>query len=399
MIANLVETTTTKIEQLASVCWSEVSASEFPGVLRQIEELSRRLDAAGAAGAAESAARAERAGRSISSAATALGKDLGLTAGQCRARIDAGRREGSPAMDAHRQGRITSGQERAIGEAVAELPEGTPEEASRDFSRHLTELAEAGASVRALIAAAARELAKVDPGRLERIEEQQQRRRELRSHRAGTDGLSSVGITCEPRLQALLAAVVARFGGPGQCISAPADPITGESADQGSLAADDTRTAGQRAYDALCHVLSMGLAVETRRDPRRGRHRGAVDRRAARCGRGGRPGWVGTDRRGCAVERRAGRIASRQQVLVPVSAVGRTRGTAPHRCRPRWPSATGQRDPTARPLRGPRRMYPPGMRTIRGRMSGPPRGGLGRGRPDHRGEPGPGLPDPPWLDR
>lgn len=262
MIADLVETTTTKIEQLASVCWSEVSASEFPGVLRQIEELSRRLDAAGAAGAAESAARAERAGRSISSAATALGKDLGLTAGQCRARIDAGRREGSPAMDAHRQGRITSGQERAIGEVVAELPEGTPEEASRDFSRHLTELAEAGASVRALIAAAARELAKVDPGRLERIEEQQQRRRELRSHRAGTDGLSSVGITCEPRLQALLAAVVARFGGPGQCISAPADPITGESADQGSLAADDTRTAGQRAYDALCHVLSMGLAVE-----------------------------------------------------------------------------------------------------------------------------------------
>ena len=165
-------------------------------------------------------------------------------------------------MDSHRQGRITAAQERAIGEAVAELPEEAPEEARRDFSRHLTALAESGASVRALTAAAARELAQADPGRLDRLEEQQQKRRELRVNRAGLDGLSTVGITCEPRLQALLAAVIARFGAPGQCIAAPEDPATGEAAGPDDLARSDTRTAGQRAYDALCHVLSLGLAVE-----------------------------------------------------------------------------------------------------------------------------------------
>ena len=261
MIEGLLETTTS-VEQLSSVRWSELSGSELSGALRRLEELSRRLDAISAAGAAESAGRAERAGRTVTSAATALGKELGLTAGQCRSRIDAGRREGSPAMDAHRRGRITAGQERAIGEAVDELPEGTPAEARRDFSRHLTELAEVGASVRAITAAAARELAKADPGRLERLEEQQQKRRELRAHRPGLDGLSSVGITCEPRLQALLAAVIARFACPGQCISASVDPETGEPVDRDELAAADTRTAGQRAYDALCHVLSLGLVVE-----------------------------------------------------------------------------------------------------------------------------------------
>ncbi|AWH91738.1 HNH endonuclease signature motif containing protein [Dietzia lutea] len=262
MISDLVESTTTSVEQLASVCWSEVSESELPVVLRRLEEVSRRVEAISAAGAAEAAGRAERAGRSVSSAATSLGKDLGLTAGQCRARIDAGRREGSPAMEAHRRGRITAGQERAIGEAVAELPEGTPDEAREDLSRHLTGLAQAGASVRALTAAAARELAKADPGRLERLEKMQQKRRELRAHRPGLDGLASMGITAEPRLQALLAAVIARFGGPGQCIAAPADPESGEQAGPEALAADDTRTAGQRAYDALCHVLALGLAVE-----------------------------------------------------------------------------------------------------------------------------------------
>lgn len=254
--------TTTRVCELAAVCWSEVPASELPGVLRQLEELSRRLEAINAAGAAEAAARAERTGRSVTSAATVLGKELGLTAGQCRSRIEAGRREGTPAMDSHRQGRITAAQERAIADAVAELPEGTPEEARRDFSRHLTGLAEAGASVRALTSAAARELAKADPGRLERLEEQQQKRRELRLNRAGLDGLSSVGITCEPRLQALLAAVLARFGAPGQCISAPEDPVTGEAASRDEIVESDTRTSGQRAYDALCHVLSLGLAVE-----------------------------------------------------------------------------------------------------------------------------------------
>ncbi|MCT2120029.1 HNH endonuclease [Dietzia cinnamea] len=262
MISDLVESTTTSVEQLASVCWSEVSESELPVVLRRLEEVSRRVEAISAAGAAEAAGRAERAGRSVSSAATSLGRDLGLTAGQCRARIDAGRRQGSPAMEAHRRGRITAGQERAIGEAVAELPEGAPDEAREDFSRHLTGLAQAGASVRALTAAAARELAKADPGRLERLEEMQQKRRELRAHRPGLDGLASMGITAEPRLQALLAAVIARFGGPGQCIAAPADPESGGQAGPEALAADDTRTAGQRAYDALCHVLALGLAVE-----------------------------------------------------------------------------------------------------------------------------------------
>ena len=254
--------TTTRVCELAAVCWSEVPATELSGVLRQLEELSRRLEAINAAGAAEAAARAERAGRSVTSAATGLGKELGLTAGQCRSRIEAGRREGTPAMDSHRQGRITAAQERAIADAVAELPDGTPEEARRDFSRHLTASAEAGASVRALTSAAARELAKADPGRLERLEEQQQKRRELRLNRAGLDGLSSIGITCEPRLQALLAAVVARFGAPGQCIVAPEDPVTGEAAGPDEVVESDTRTAGQRAYDALCHVLSLGLAVE-----------------------------------------------------------------------------------------------------------------------------------------
>lgn len=256
------DATTTTVVELSSVCWSEVSESELPRVLRRLEELARRLDAINVAGAAEAAARIERAGRSVSSAAATLGKDLGLTAGQCRSRIEAGRREGSPAMDAHRHGRITAAQERAIGEAVAELPHGTPDEARRDLSRHLTGLAETGMSVRALTAAAAREVAKADPGRLNRLEENQQKRRELRTHRVGLDGLSSVGITCEPRLQALLAAVIARFGAPGQCIAAPADPATGERPSGDALAEADDRTSGQRAYDALCHVLARGLAVE-----------------------------------------------------------------------------------------------------------------------------------------
>lgn len=165
-------------------------------------------------------------------------------------------------MDAHRRGLITAGQERAIGEAVAELPEDVPEAARADFSRYLTGLAEAGASVRALTGAAARELDKADSGGAERLEEVQQKRRELRAHRPGTDGLAAVGLTCEPRLQALLAAVIARFAGLDQCIAAPVDPATGEVADPGAVAADDSRTAGQRAYDALCHVLALGLEAD-----------------------------------------------------------------------------------------------------------------------------------------
>lgn len=252
----------TAARRLQRQCWSELSVYELSAALRQLEEVSRQMDAIGAAGAAEVAARAEGSGRSAGSAATALGRDLGLTAGQCRSRIEAGRREGSPAMDAHRQGRITAGQERAIGEAVAELPDDAPEEARRDFSRYLTEVAESGASVRAITSVAARELAQADPGRLERIEAAQQKRRELRSQRPGLDGVSSVGITCEPRLQALLAAAIAKFGGPGQCIAAPVDPETGESADRDAAAADDSRSAGQRAYDALCHVLALGLEAD-----------------------------------------------------------------------------------------------------------------------------------------
>lgn len=262
MIADLVEETATCVKQLAAACWSQLTASDLHGVLRQLEVVSRRLDALSAAGAAEASSRAEREGRSVSSAATGLGRELGLTAGQCRSRIEAGRREGSPAMEAHRRGLITAGQERAIGEAVADLPDGTPEEAQREFSRHLTALAEAGASVRALAGAAAAELAKADPDRLERLEEQQQKRRELRIHRAALDGLASIGITSEPRFQALLAAVISRFGAPGQCIGAPSDPVTGDPFDADALAAGDSRTAGQRAYDALCHVLALGLATE-----------------------------------------------------------------------------------------------------------------------------------------
>ena len=270
MIEELVGETATRVRELSGASWSEVPGRELHGVLRQLEELSRTLEAVSAAGAAEAAARAERAGRSLTSAATGLGRELGLTAGQCRSRIEAGRREGTSAMDAHRRGRITAGQERAIADAVAELPDGTPEEARRDFSRHLTGLAEGGMSVRAITAAAARELAAADPGRLDRLEEQQQKRRELRNNRPGLDGLSSVGITCEPRLQALLAAVIARFGAPGQCMATPMDPAPGEPAepgtgtpaDHGGLAESDTHTAGQRAYDALCHVLALGLAVE-----------------------------------------------------------------------------------------------------------------------------------------
>lgn len=262
MIGELLVEMTVRAERLSTACWAELSAEELAAALRQLETVSRRVQAAGAAGCAESASRAERVGRSTGSAATAMGKDLGLTAGECRGRIEAGRRAGSPAMEAHRAGRITAGQERAIGEAVDELPEGAPAQAHTDFSRFLTELAVAGASVRAITAEAARELAKADPGRSDRLEEFQQRRRELRAHRPGLDGLAAVGMTCEPRLQALLAAVIARFGGPGQCIAAPVDPLTGEAVDKDVLAVSDSRTAGQRSYDALCHVLALGLEVD-----------------------------------------------------------------------------------------------------------------------------------------
>jgi len=244
---------------LADVPWSEVDGAELRVLLRELETVSRRVEAALAEATAALSGSLVRAGLSPGSAAQSCAEATGTGVGVARRRAEAGQRADTPAMRAVREGRIGAAHERVIAEHLTELPADTSEEVREELAVLLVARAAEGASPRAVGALARAELARLDPGRLDRVEELQQARRSLRLGAPGVDGLSSVGITCEPRLQALLDAVVARFGAPGQCVAAPVGPVTGDPADPATLAAADSRSPEQRAYDAVCHVMALGL--------------------------------------------------------------------------------------------------------------------------------------------
>ena len=239
--------------------WTDLGIPALETAADALERASRSLHAVGCTVSAESARRHLRAGRSQGSAATALGAALGLPAGEVHRRIEAGRRTGSAAMSAHKAGRITAHQEQAVAQWVAELPESTPSDARDSFAEHLTVLAESGTGTRRLGALAQEELCRLDPGWQDRREARQAKRRAVRTSEPDADGVSLVAVACDAPMRALIDAVLARYGGPGQCLSPRVDPQTGETADLDSLAADDRRTPEQRAHDALRHVLQLGL--------------------------------------------------------------------------------------------------------------------------------------------
>lgn len=244
---------------LAGVEWSVAGAEALEAAAREVERASRRLHATGCEVAAEVARREEAAGRSAGSAAARLGAAIGVSRGAVLTRVEAGRRAGTPAAEAHGSGRITAAQERAVARWVEELPTGTPEAARRSFAGHLTALAEAGMGTRSLGVVAERELCRVDLTWQSRREQRQAARRAARVTDPDGTGNSVLSVTCDAPLRAVVDEVLARFGSPGRCLSAPADPLTGRVADVSELAAGDGRTAQQRAHDALAHVLRRGL--------------------------------------------------------------------------------------------------------------------------------------------
>jgi len=222
---------------------------------RGVEAASRRLEALSASVGAEVARRQQARGRSAGSAATALAEELGVTVGQARRRIETGRRSSTPAGRALAEGEITPAQERTIAEAAHECPEPAREQ----LAEALVGVARGGATPRALSDDAARRLLRLDPERSRKLEERQQARRAARLTGQDCDGMATLSITCEPRLKALLDVALARFAGPGRCLAPVVDAETGHTPEPDALAAADPRTPEQRAYDALCHVLTLGL--------------------------------------------------------------------------------------------------------------------------------------------
>lgn len=258
------------VDAVGGVVWASVPDDDLRAALGSLERTSRRLDAALAEATAELAQRLRRSGRSAGSAASLCAEASGSTTGEARRRAEAGARSATPAMRALAEGRISAGQERVIAEHLAELPDDAAAPVRDVLADTLVELAAAGSSARALAARARHELAEADPSRLDRVEERQQRRRGLRCHRPDTDGVALLAVTADPRLQALVDAVVARHGAPGRCLGAPvggspSDPHTVHHPGPAEVAAADTRTPEQRAHDALCHVLALGLEADPAR--------------------------------------------------------------------------------------------------------------------------------------
>jgi len=239
---------------LAGTDWTVSSDDALLAAARAVERAGRRLEATACSLAAEAASRHEASGRGTGSAATRLGAALGVPRGTAWSRIEAGRRAGTPAMSALAEGRVTAAQERAVARWVGELPDGVPVVGREALTRQLTALAEDGLGVRSLGVVAERTIAQLDPTWQSRREARQAARRAARLHEPDTDGTSLVSLTCDAPLRALVDAVVARHGGPGQGLGG-----TGGLGVEVVDPASDTRTAGQRAHDAIAHVLRNGL--------------------------------------------------------------------------------------------------------------------------------------------
>lgn len=242
---------------------STAEDGELREIRREIEKARRRLEAVLARCLGECASRMESRGRSENSAAAELGKDLGLPTGTTRNLVGAGKRSGTLAMESLASGRITGVQEQVIARAAAELGESVEAEDRAEFERKLVALAEGGVGPGGLRNEAEKQLVRIDPERQDRKEEVQQRKRAAQVRAQGQDGMSGVNITCDPQLRALLDAVLAKWGQPGQCIAAVPDPVTGRMPDADELSASDSRSPSQRAHDAIKHAFSLAFeAVE-----------------------------------------------------------------------------------------------------------------------------------------
>lgn len=239
---------------LAGADWTVSSDDALLAAARAVERAGRRLEATACSLAAEAASRHEASGRSTGSAATRLGAALGVPRGTAWSRIEAGRRAGTPAMSALAEGRVTAAQERVVARWVGELPDAVPVAEREALTRQLTALAEEGLGVRSLGVVAERTIAQLDPTWQSRREARQAARRAARLHEPDTDGTSLVSLTCDAPLRALVDAAVARHGEPGQGLGGLGG-LGVEVVDPAS----DTRTAGQRAHDAIAHVLRSGL--------------------------------------------------------------------------------------------------------------------------------------------
>lgn len=238
------------VEALCVDDFSRHGATELVDVVGRVEVAARKLESAGARATADLAALHVRIGRKVGGVAAMLASELGLAKGVVHGRIEAGRRQTTPAGRAAAAGEISAEHERIVAKAVAGLPGTMGGDAKIEFSTKLTAFARTVAPAE-LRAEAARRVAKLCPDKGPGRDEHQERQRSARLGAVRPDGTSTLNMVLTPRARALVERALCDFGGPGGTVAC----------EPGS----DERTPEQRAHDALVHQWALGSTVDPAR--------------------------------------------------------------------------------------------------------------------------------------
>ena len=255
------------VGQVEGSAWSALGVEGLDEVLSRIECASRELHAAACVVAAERSRFEEARGRTVGTSATKIAESLGISRGEARGRIEAGKRaaEGSAAMADLAQGLVTRQQEKTIADRMAEVPEEIPSGVKAAVEAELVEAAREGMGSILLGRLAQKRLLELAPDRQRLLDHLQNMRRGGRRTAPEVDGTSLFSVTCTPEVRAMLDSFLAKFAGPGQCLVVPADPETGEVPSIEELAANDNRSPEQRVHDAFRYDLQLALDAGPRK--------------------------------------------------------------------------------------------------------------------------------------
>ena len=247
--------------------WRGCDVAELDEVLRELETVARAVQAAACVVAAERSRFEEARGRTVGTSAARIAESLGISRGEARGRIEAGKRaaEGTPAMSDMARGLVTRQQEKTIADRMAEVPNEIPSEVKAAVEAELAEAAREGMGSILLGRLAQKRLLELAPDRQRLLDHLQNVRRGGRRTTPEVDGTSLFSVTCTPEVRAMLDSFLARFAGPGQCVVAPPDPETGEVPSIEELAASDNRSPEQRVHDAFRYALQLVLDAGPRR--------------------------------------------------------------------------------------------------------------------------------------
>ena len=247
--------------------WRGADVGELDSVLRELESVAREVHAAACVVAAERSRLEELRARTVGTSATKIAETLGISRGEARGRIEAGKRaaEDSPAMVDMARGLVTRQQEKTIADRMAEVPDEVPAEVKKAVEAELAEAAREGMGSILLGRLAQKRLLELAPDRQRLLDHLHNVRRGGRRTAPEVDGTSLFSVTCTPEVRAMLDSFLAKFAGPGQCLVAPPDPETGEVPSIEELAANDNRSPEQRAHDAFRYALQLALDAGPRR--------------------------------------------------------------------------------------------------------------------------------------